>query len=52
MMDAVKQLAENHHDWKKDYTIDYVLGNINHIDTRTALELTDDVNKCFSQNFA
>ena len=52
MMDSVKQLAENHQDWKKDYTVDYVLGNINHIDTSSAIALENYINQHFNQNFA
>jgi len=52
MMDGLKQLAEHHQDWKKDYTVDYEVGKINHIDTSSAKELENDINQLFNQNFA
>lgn len=52
MIKGVKQLAENHHYWKKDYNMDSISGNIIHIDTSSKLELENDVKHCFTDSFA
>lgn len=52
MMRALKQLAENHQHWKKDYRIDYNSGSIKFIETVSVLELEHEVDQCFTENFA
>jgi len=52
MIKGVKQLAENHYYWKKDYNMDSISGNITHIDTSSKLELENDVKHCFTDSFA
>lgn len=52
MMDAVKQLAENHRIWKIDYDVDYAHGTIKHIDLSSALALENSVDQSFSESLA
>jgi selenocysteine lyase/cysteine desulfurase len=51
MMSAVKQLAEHHQDWKKDYRMDLISGNIEYIENNSVLELENEVNQCFTESF-
>jgi len=52
MMEALKQLAENYQDWEDEYNIDYISGNIKHIETSSEVELENSINQCFTENFA
>ena len=52
MMEALKQLTENYQDWEGEYNIDYISGNIKHIETSSKVELENSINQCFTENFA
>ncbi len=51
MMECVQKLAENHSTWASDYIVDSHSGNIKHKNTDATLELENDVNLCFTEDF-
>jgi len=52
MIDAIKQLAENHHYWSADYDIDLKHGSIKHRNMDAALEMENQVIRCLEKPFA
>ncbi len=50
MIDAIKQLAENHQLWSLDYDIDLANGSIKHKYLDSELELRHQVKRCFENS--
>ncbi|MDN5212986.1 aminotransferase class V-fold PLP-dependent enzyme [Fulvivirgaceae bacterium BMA12] len=51
MMDAVKQLAENHQNWRVEYDIDLTIGSIKHRNTDAIFATEQQIKDCFEKKF-
>ena len=52
IVDAIKELAEEHKAWSEDYNIDLAAGTIKPIDIRSAQELESRIDLCFTKSLA
>ncbi len=52
IINAVKQLAQNHPHWKNDYKMDLKTGSIKPNDMGLVLEMESNINKYFTNSFA
>ncbi|WKV13029.1 aminotransferase class V-fold PLP-dependent enzyme [Marivirga harenae] len=52
MLGAIKDLAENHEEWSKEYEFDTTSGNIFHSNNQASMELRNKLSTFFSKAFA
>ncbi|MEX1192126.1 MAG: aminotransferase class V-fold PLP-dependent enzyme [Brumimicrobium sp.] len=51
IIQALKDLSENHQSWSTDYKIDVATGSIKHINPQASLKLENEVTEYFTKNF-
>jgi len=52
LVEALKELSENHQNWSKDYEIDLITGHISHTDKKSDLLIKKEVDLFFTKKFA
>jgi selenocysteine lyase/cysteine desulfurase len=52
LLKSIKELAENHKNWKEEYEIDISIGNIKHKKTESLIKLENKITECFTKKFS